>query len=95
MIDPETALINSSPADLVQFLNGVIWQDIKRELAIWMASLGNAYDNLKATDDNFLVEYGVIKGRREAIKYLLDLPEQMLEAVEEEIKNDARRNETS
>lgn len=77
-------VINSSVVDLERFLESVIWQDIKREFRVWADGLIMLYDTLKTSDPEFQTELGRIQGRREAVAYILTLPEVMIESLKEE-----------
>ena len=90
--------INSSAADFWQFVQGPLWADIKRELLAWHEMMGRVYDTLKVSDPDFQSDYGKAQGRREAIEYVLLLPELMIEALELAMKeedDDTGRDETT
>jgi hypothetical protein len=77
-------VINSSVGDLEKFIESIIWQDIRREFQVWADGLVMLYDTLKVSDPEFQTELGRIQGRREAVAYILTLPEVMIEALKEE-----------
>jgi len=84
-------VINSSIRDLEEFTKSIIWDDLKREFQAWADGLISMYDTLKTTDPEFAAELGRIQGRREAVAYILTLPEVMIDILKEmeESKNDS------
>ena len=91
------AEINSSAGDFWQLLQSPIWEDIKRELLVWHDQMGRVYDTLNPSDEDFVPSFSKAQGRREAIEYVLTLPELMIEALEmeKEESHDTGRDETT
>ena len=86
------ARIDSSPNDIEEFKRNITWQDMTRELDVWASDLAQIYDTLKPTDEDFVLEFGKVQGRRDALKYFLELPDVILTAlrVEEGEDEDSR-----
>lgn len=91
------AEVNSSAADFWQLLQSPLWEDIKRELLVWHDQMGRVYDTLNPSDEDFVSDFSKAQGRREAIEYVLTLPELMIEALEadKEVSDDTGRDETT
>jgi len=79
-------IIRSSKSDLVNFKNSVLAKDIRRELLVWLRMARNEYYEV----DN-LLEKGRIDGRIEAISYVLNIVDNMIEVLDlkERDENDA------
>ncbi len=95
-VDKGRIVIRSSRSEIVNFRNSILAKDMRRELLIWARVAKSAYPEV----DN-LLEKGRIDGRLEALDYVLGLPDNMIEVLEErerEIKEEEedgdRRNET-
>ncbi len=96
-VDKGKIVIRSSKSEIVNFRNSILAKDMRRELLIWARVAKSAYPEV----DN-LLEKGRIDGRLEALDYVLGLPDNMIEVLEErerEIKEEEeedgdRRNET-
>ena len=95
-VDKGKIVIRSSKSEIVNFRNSILAKDMRRELLIWARVAKSAYPEV----DN-LLEKGRIDGRLEALDYVLGLPDNMIEVLEErdrEIKEEeedvSRRNET-
>jgi hypothetical protein len=76
--------------DLEHFINSTVWEDMQRELQIWREMAGRDYDTAATIE-----EVRLIQGRREAIEYILALPETMLNALKEEQEDGSRRENDS
>lgn len=97
-LDKGRVVIRSSKSEIVNFRNSILAKDMRRELLIWGRVAKSAYPEV----DN-LLDKGRIDGRLEALNYVLGLPDNMIEVLEErekEIKEEEeeedgdRRNET-
>jgi hypothetical protein len=75
--------ITSSKLQLKDFIESNIWKDLRRELKIWSRLARDEYDTVSD-----LVQLGKVQGRREAVGYLLELPNIFIqEIIEKEIEN--------
>jgi len=85
-MDKDSIIIRSSKSDLVNFKNSVLAKDIRRELLVWLRMARSEYYEV----DN-LLEKGRIDGRIEAISYVLNIVDNMIEALDlkERDENDA------
>lgn len=66
----------STETSLVEFKNSTVWKDMMRELLIWDRQAQKDYDHCKQMED-----VTRIQGRREAIAYLIQLPDFLLDAL--------------
>lgn len=58
-----------------KFLKSPVWKDMKTEMEIWLAMARSEYREAKNME-----EVAKIQGREEAIEWLMQLPEILLEA---------------
>ncbi len=77
-MDEMDVVITATRDQLVEFLESFIWKDMIRELELWKASAAKDYDQVSD-----LLTLGKIQGRREAIDYILGLPKNLLEVLED------------
>jgi hypothetical protein len=81
--------IRATKSQIDNFLESFLWRDMKREIKKWARDLRREYDQI----DN-LRDLGIIQGRREAIDYMVVLPEALKQLLEDQI-DDARRDSTN
>jgi len=83
----DKAVIQSTEVSLRDFKESTIWADMVRELRIWDLQIQTQYDACKSMED-----VTRIQGRREALAYIMQLPDILLEGLikqrEEEKKNE-------
>lgn len=103
MLDEET--IRCSKSEIEEFKNSFVWLDIKDELNDLAKRAEVEYDVLgeSHTDDNgnvvvpntakVLIDLGHIKGRRKAVSYFLNIPNILLQILEDK-KNDTKYKPT-
>ncbi len=72
------AVVNSTKAALEDFKNSSVWEDMIRELELWQENLKGGYDLCENME-----QVARIQGRREAIDYILALPDNLIEFVKE------------
>jgi len=85
-MDKDSIIIRSSKSDLVNFKNSVLAKDIRRELLVWLRMARSEYYEVDS-----LLEKGRIDGRIEAISYVLNIVDNMIEVLDlkERDENDA------
>jgi hypothetical protein len=74
-----------------EFLNSILWKDIKRELGYWKKGfnqelMGIVSDSITENPSTatVLMHMGEIHGRVKAVDYLLELPKIFLQILEDE-----------
>lgn len=77
MDDRDKVIVEGTATSYRNFLAGIIWKDLKRELTIWYENAAKQYDNAANMETVCRIQ-----GRREACEYILQLPEQILEQLE-------------
>lgn len=98
-------IINSTRSQVEDFKESFIWKDMIGELERLARNAQLEYDIVGEShidDEGFkivpnssetLIHLGDIKGRRKAVAYFLNLPNILLQILEDQ-ENDDRRNET-
>jgi hypothetical protein len=81
--------VRTSAEGVKRFLEGSIWQDLLGEMKVWDAQLLSGYDTCSSVED-----LRWLQGARESISYCMQLPERILEGLEEAKRQDDE-NETS
>lgn len=81
-LDFDAARIRGTILGYKRFLSSAVWADMRDELDVLAALAARDYDS--ATD---MTAVAKTQGRREAIDHLRQLPELILEALEEEAEN--------
>ena len=101
----EEVTICSTKSQLEEFKTSFIWKDIVNELERIAKNAQLEYDIVgepHIDDEGFkivpnssetLIHLGDIKGRRKAVAYFLNIPNILLQILEDQ-ENDNRRNET-
>ena len=94
-------IINSTKAQIEDFKNSVLWQDIKRELKFWaegfdkeMKSIVDDAESNNPSTAAVLLHMGDINGRLKAVEYMLNILDVFLDILEAK-ENGSRRNETN
>lgn len=81
-------MVNATRDQIEDFINSVLWKDIRRELLKWKKDFNLEIDQI--TDDakennpstaSVLLHIGDINGRKKAIDYLLSLPNVLLQVL--------------
>ena len=100
MEDDRVPTVTATKGQIQDFVESVLWSDIKRELNAWKKGFDGEYDGMieNADEDNpstaaVLLHMGDIHGRKKAVDYMLVLPDIFLQLLEEQ-KNDTRRKQT-
>lgn len=103
MLDEKT--IRSSKSEVEEFKDSFVWLDIKDELNDLAERARIEYDILGEShvDDSgndvtpnsakVLIDLGHIKGRRKAVSYFLNIPDILLQILEDK-KNDTKHEPT-
>ena len=84
-------------AQLEDFKESFIWEDIKEELIHLYKQSGLEYDSVgeppiePGKDVNPLIHLGEIKGHRKAVRYFLDIPDILIKLLEDE-EDDSERS---
>ena len=74
--------VHCSEGQWVEFSRSKLWQDLSRELNAWII---NTYELLEDPDDELTPGMtGQLKGRIRTLKEVLNLPEQLIEAIRQE-----------
>lgn len=89
--------VRATKGQIEEFLNSILWKDIKRELGAWKhgfeQELKSIVDNASDTNPSsasVLMHLGDINGRLKAVDYLLSLPNIFLQLLEDQ-KDDSKR----
>ena len=100
MEDEQIILINSTKAQIENFKESILWQDIKRELNFWVEGFDMERDAIidNAGSDNpstasVLLHMGDINGRKKAVSYMLEILDVFLSLLED--KNDSKCSGTN
>jgi len=101
MEDSKKMIVRATKEQLKEFMNSILWKDIKRELGQWKTMCRYEYgqvvsdtiDSEGITTAKVLMHLGDIRGREMAIDYLLSLPTIFLQTLEEK-KDDSRHKST-
>jgi len=96
----EEILIYSTKDQIEEFLNSVIWKDMRRELIMWKNGFAKEADAIvdNASDTNpstasVLLHMGDLNGRKKTVDYLMGLPKVFLQVIEDRIKDKKRLEE--
>jgi len=101
----EEVTIRSTKSQLEEFKTSFIWKDMVDEIARLARNSQVEYDLVgepHIDDEGFkiipntsetLIHLGDIKGRRKAVGFFLNIPDILIQALEDQ-ENDNRRNET-
>ena len=65
-----------------KFMRSVIWRDLLQELIVWKALAESEYKDAKSMED-----VAKIQGRVEAVEYLSQMPEMLLDALKASTDN--------
>jgi len=79
--------IKSTANQLKEFMDSLIWEDLRTELKVWKKIVDSEYDEVDS-----LLNVGKIQGRKEAIDYFLELPRVLRETAKER-QDESRRDE--
>lgn len=69
-------VVHSTELALKDFLDSVVWNDMRSEIVMWYTQAAKKYDSA-----NTMAEIRRFQGIREACEYFLELPAVLLEAV--------------
>ncbi|MHA1289113.1 MAG: hypothetical protein ACTSPB_17125, partial [Candidatus Thorarchaeota archaeon] len=90
-LDLKEIEVLSTKIQIEQFLKTLIWKDITRELKAW--EKGFETERARIVDDaqennpttaSVLMHLGDINGRIKAVRYLLGLPQMLIQILEEQ-----------
>lgn len=83
--------VRATKDQIHEFLESILWKDIKRELGAWKTGFKNEMMNIvsEAEGENpssatVLMHMGDIHGRVKAVEYLLELPHVFLQILEDQ-----------
>ena len=91
----EDILVRATRGQIEDFVESMIWKDIKDELERLSVAAQSEYDlvgestvdnqgvRMLPTSSETLIHLGDIKGRRKAVKYFLSIPEIFLSILED------------
>ena len=83
----DDGIVESTLTKLENFRDSSVWRDMIREIDIWDRMAQSGYDECRTMED-----VTRIQGRREALQYILSLPDTLINAVKEQMEKD-RRNQ--
>lgn len=93
-------MVNATIDQIREFKGSLLWMDMQRELAVWLEGFQREYavvvDSCISGEENSasaLTHIGNIRGREQAIDYLLQLPDMFLE-LKEDKKDESRHDRT-
>ena len=82
--------VRATKDQINEFLESILWKDIKRELGAWKTGFKNEMLNIVSEAENenpssatVLMHMGDIHGRIKAVEYLLELPYVFLQVLED------------
>ncbi len=85
--------INSTRDQLKDFIESVLWDDIKNELLMWREGFQNELNGIieeastsSPSTVQFLIHLGDLNGRLKAVDYFLSLPSVLLDILEAQKK---------
>jgi hypothetical protein len=90
--------VKATKIQIEEFKESFLWKDIVEELLGWLKGFTEEYDAI--VDDTakehpstaeVLMHIGDLAGRKKAVVYMLSLPDQLLQLIEDQ---NARRNTT-
>lgn len=83
-------IINSTKAQIEEFKESVLWQDIKRELNFWLEGFDieqdDIVDNAKSNNlstASVLLHIGDLNGRKKAVAYMSEMLDVFLNLLED------------
>ena len=83
--------VRATRDQIEEFLNSILWKDIKRELGYWkkgfsgeMMGIVSSAEAENPSTAAVLMHMGDINGRIKAVDYLLELPKVFLQILEDE-----------
>jgi hypothetical protein len=100
MEEDKVIIVNATRGQIEEFMESVLWSDIKRELGAWKK--GFEIEGRSIVEDSaetnpstatVLMHLGDINGRVKTVDYLMSLPDIFLQILEDQ-KDDPRRNKT-
>jgi hypothetical protein len=98
-MEDEFQVINGTQEQYRNLLESLVWKDIVRELECWKKGfdieLNGIADDAKSNNPStasVLIHMGSISGMKKAVDYVMGLPEELLNRLEE--RANARRNQT-
>jgi len=90
--------VNATKAQIENFKESILWQDIRRELSFWsegfnreMKSIVDNAEGRNPSTASVLLHMGDLNGRMKAVEYFLNLPDVFLDVLE--AKKDESRSE--
>jgi hypothetical protein len=96
----ELIIVNSTKSQIEEFKSSILWQDFQRELSSWVEGFSREQNNLvndiaksNPSTASVLTHLGHIAGCKDAVNYILDLPDRFLEYLEE--KKQTKQSEVS
>lgn len=81
----------SGPGQMRDFLKGMVYQDIQEELNIWINELQGLLEDPDGTTDPLIIAQ--TRGSIRACRNFLQMPQVLLENMEEDARHDARERE--
>lgn len=89
----EEISIHATRDQIEEFINSVIWKDLRRELLMWKNGFSKEADAIvdNAAETNpstasVLLHLGDLSGRKKAVDYLLSLPKIFLQITDDRIE---------
>jgi hypothetical protein len=94
--------VYSTTEQIKNFMESTLWKDMVRELEAWSEGFRREQDSLveeaavtNPSTASVLMHLGDLNGRQKAIRYVLGLPEMLLDVKEEQKQNKQTNLEVS
>jgi len=81
--------MNSTAGQFRDFIEGVVWTDIQGELDSWISDLRGVLEDPDGNIDPKFI--GSIRGSIQACKNFKEMPDVILEALEDDTERDAKK----
>ena len=80
--DDKPLIIKSTPDQIKDFRRSLMWDDIKRELRVWLEMVRDGLEDVDASDKENILN----KGRAQAIRYFIEMPRVLYGSAKEELE---------
>lgn len=87
-MDEKEIQIRATKEEILRFISSLLWQDMQLECEVWKEQAASEYDQADTME-----KVARIQGRREAIDYLLKMPQTFLEILDERTGKITESNE--
>lgn len=80
--DDKPLIIKSTPDQIKDFRRSLIWDDIKREIRVWIAMARDGLEDVDSSPKEDLIN----KGRIQSMRYFLEMPRVLYGSAKEELE---------